>query len=311
MVRRYDRFNHPMRDKMLYLAATGSDIEARAGEHVGIMTSPNSGSRQSIELGRWWGSDCDVLAGGFDEDNYFNHIEKMMPCADKCLFCVIPDVPGHAEHTRILWEHSVRQYGELSLPLAYVMQDGSHLEDLPEEADVFFLGGTDEWRERYGAVMLERGAALGKRTHVGRVNSARRVKALAMLHCDSVDGTYLAFCGVDHGLKDVGGWMAQTQARLFHPDDIKASVLPAELTNAHRKEHVPAGRRKGRLDVGEMSGEASLFDVGQQVKVKASAPQPLFGGEGLQLLSGRPVTRRKRQRRAPAASQTLPRSVAL
>lgn len=53
MVRRYDRFNHPMRDKMLYLAATGSDIEARAGEHVGIMTSPNSGSRQSIELGRW------------------------------------------------------------------------------------------------------------------------------------------------------------------------------------------------------------------------------------------------------------------
>lgn len=105
MVRRYDRFNHPMRDKMLYLAATGSDIEARAGEHVGIMTSPNSGSRQSIELGRWWGSDCDVLTGGFDEDNYFHHIEKLMPYADKCLFCVIPDVPGDAEHTRILWEH--------------------------------------------------------------------------------------------------------------------------------------------------------------------------------------------------------------
>jgi hypothetical protein len=219
---------------MLYLAATSSHIEHLAHDQVGIMTSPRARSVHGIHAGRPWGMDCDVFSGpGYNEDAHLAFIERLTPMHATCLFMVVPDVPGDGAATRVLWEHGLPLYAITGLPLAYVMHDGCEQEDLPEEADVMFLGGTDPWREAWGAVMLQRAADLGKRTHVGRVNSRRRVTNLALLHADSCDGTYLAFQGRDTGLARIGGWLDAANTALFRPEDFTPTPIRRTLLKGH------------------------------------------------------------------------------
>lgn len=217
----------PGSEEMLYLIATSSKLPPDLHPHIGIMTSPRSRSVHGIHSGRLWGMDCDVFSRkGADPEAQFAFAERLRRFSSTCLFIVVPDTPGNAEATRIIWEHAARMYAELNMPLAYVMHDDSQNEDLPEDADVMFLGGTDPWREQWGAVMLWRARQLNKRTHVGRVNSRRRMQALGMLHAGSADGTHLAFTGRDVGIKDVSGWLNASAQRLFRRDDLTPRPLP-------------------------------------------------------------------------------------
>lgn len=180
-----------------------------------------------MHIRRPWASDCGAVGKyGFDEDLYFRQIQRLEAWATTCQFLVVPDVIQDAEATLTVFAHYARELDSTPLPLAYVLQDGAEHEDFPPGAQVAFLGGSDPWRRRWGATLLTRAHQEGLRTHVGRVNSARRVQALSLTHADSCDGTYVAFRSVARGLREIGTWLDRASApALFSANDFTPSVL--------------------------------------------------------------------------------------
>jgi len=208
-----------------YLAATSSDLDhLGGGPDIGVMVGPRTGGLGSVRTGRPWASDCDALSRhGYSEEAYLTHLERIVAYRSTCLFIVVPDVPGDGEATLSCFECSGDLFAQMGYPLAYCLQDGCEDFDLPLGADVAFLGGTDPWRKAWGAKMLGRARTEGLRTHVGRVNSKRRMQALRFTAADTVDGTYISFVGVERGVKDVNGWLAAANApALFSPEDFEA-----------------------------------------------------------------------------------------
>jgi hypothetical protein len=174
-----------------------------------------------VHIRRAWASDCGAVSKyGFDEDLYFAQIQRLEPWAATCHFLVVPDVIQDAEATLNVFTHYARELDATPLPLAYVLQDGAENEEFPAGAQVAFLGGSDPWRRRWGAMLLARAHEEGLRTHVGRVNSAQRVQALSFTHADSCDGTYVAFRSVKRGLREIGEWLDRAAApALFSAND--------------------------------------------------------------------------------------------
>lgn len=67
------------------------------------------------------------------------------------LFLVVPDVPRNAQATLAEWERWEAELRELGVPLAFALQNGMELEQVPCSADYLFIGGTDDWRyPRFG-----------------------------------------------------------------------------------------------------------------------------------------------------------------
>lgn len=229
---------------MLYFAATGSNLDALgAHPNIGIMTGPRAANYVPIRTGRPWASDCDVLSRhGYDEAAYFKHLIRMQPFHATCRFVVVPDLPGNGEATHAMFPYLARELADSGFPLAYVLQDGCETLDFPLGCDVAFLGGTDPWREAWGATLLARARAEGLGTHVGRVNSQRRVQALALTACDGADGTYVGFRGLKRGISEIGQWLNAASAPLFAPEDVQPLVTPERAVR-------PAARRApGDLD---------------------------------------------------------------
>ena len=79
-------------------------------------------------------------------------------------------------------------------PIALVAQNGQ--EDLPIPwglISAIFIGGDDSFKDSKGAADIIRTAqAMGKWTHVGRVNDPKRWQRCLDLGVDSVDGTGIA-----------------------------------------------------------------------------------------------------------------------
>lgn len=115
------------------------------------------------------------------------------------VFAVVADVPFDAHGTiEMFWEmrHHVLNAG---YPVAFVTQNGMTPLDIPwSEIDAIFIGGDDDHKiGNEGAELIKAGNALGKWTHVGRVNSIKRLEQVWM--ADSADGTTLS---IDPSLKN-------------------------------------------------------------------------------------------------------------
>lgn len=84
---------------------------------------------------------------------------------------------------------------ELGLPAAMVMQDGMEdmLDEIPWDLfDVAFIGGSDAFKlGEAGRVVIAEAQRQGKRVHVGRVNSSKRLAYVSSLGVDTADGTFL------------------------------------------------------------------------------------------------------------------------
>lgn len=99
---------------------------------------------------------------------------------------VVPDSVGDREATLVRWrDWSVDLRAWFGWPLAFAVQDGMTEADIPDDADVLFIGGTTEWKW----ASLPRWCAMGRRVHVGRVNGPRALRRCAELGVESVDGT--------------------------------------------------------------------------------------------------------------------------
>lgn len=182
--------------RMLYFASTSSDLDdLDAHPDIGVMTGPRVGGLGSILTSqRPWASDCDALSKhGFHYDEFVEHLRRVHDpeLIARCQFVVVPDVPGCGRSTLAAFHAAAPELAELGFPsrtACKTVQRNWSCRPVtwPSWAAVTLAGGG------WGSASGTRGGP-GLRTHVGRVNSARRVRHLSFCHCDSVDGTYVGF----------------------------------------------------------------------------------------------------------------------
>ncbi len=94
---------------------------------------------------------------------------------------VVTDRIGTLE-SWIEWEPRLRGYG---WPLAFVVQDGMMPGDVPESADLVFVGGSTQWKWRNVRVFCD----AFPRVHVGRVNWIDKLEYCEGVGVESCDGT--------------------------------------------------------------------------------------------------------------------------
>ena len=105
------------------------------------------------------------------------------------LWVAVPDVVGDAESTNRSWWQWVHQIKAMSLPVAYVCQDGCDAYELPD-ADCYFIGGTTRFKLSQDATDCVLAAkAMGKASQMGRVNTLTRIEAAMSMGVDTIDGT--------------------------------------------------------------------------------------------------------------------------
>jgi hypothetical protein len=173
---------------------------------MGVMVTPMMGNR--LPALRRWAADtgCFSQPERHDDDAYIAWLAERDSA--RCLFATAPDVVGDADATLARSAPMLTRIREAGYRSALVGQDGLRPDMLPwENIDAFFVGGSTAWKLGEAAADLVREAnARGKWTHMGRVNSERRVMYAKSIGCKSVDGTYIAF-GPDINGPRVCSWM--------------------------------------------------------------------------------------------------------
>jgi hypothetical protein len=145
-------------------------------------------------VGWTWAADNDCFQG-LDPRAYLRMLDAVVSAPGRCLFVTVPDVVADAHATARLFEVWWGAPARRGLPVALVAQDGvEHLERWLALAwpriDALFIGGSTQWKLGGAAEALVREAnRRGKWVHMGRVNSARRIRYAASIGCHSVDGT--------------------------------------------------------------------------------------------------------------------------
>lgn len=112
------------------------------------------------------------------------------------LWVLIPDVVANAKETKEKWEIYHPEVAHRKWPLAFAVQDGMTPDDVPENADVVFVGGTIEWKWKTVRMWCRD----FKRVHVGRVSEMDKIWMCHDLGAESVDSTSW-FRNSDSGLK--------------------------------------------------------------------------------------------------------------
>ena len=121
----------------------------------------------------------------WSETVFLDFCEQLRWLPKKPLFLLVPDVPRSAEGTLNEWQRWEERLRKYDLPLAFALQDGIELKQIPQSADWLFVGGTDDWRYP----RLPEIVAMGKPVHVGRINTPKRIWQCHGLGVKSVDGT--------------------------------------------------------------------------------------------------------------------------
>jgi hypothetical protein len=186
----------------MMLLVSGATVVFRPLVHArpdiyGQFVTPADGN-SLYELGKWAADNgCYAKPGEpspFSPDRFRAMLQRHQYARDRCLFVAVPDVVADARKTMCLfweWEPQVREYG---YRCALVAQDGLDVDDstrIPwRMVDAIFIGGSVGWKLSASAAHLIEAARLrGKWIHMGKVNTARRLRYAAALGVDSVDGS--------------------------------------------------------------------------------------------------------------------------
>jgi hypothetical protein len=180
-----------------------------AGE-LGCIVTPRQGNK--IPDGAFFCADNGVFGKGYPgEDAWWEWLSSLPP--ERCLFAVAPDVVGDAAATLVTATPWLPRIRELGIPAAFVAQDGAETVGVPwDEFDWLFIGGSTEWKlGPHARAFTAEAKKRGKQVHMGRVNSATRMRFANAIGCDSADGTFITF-GPDVNLPKVLGWLRQVHA---------------------------------------------------------------------------------------------------
>ncbi|MFA6043388.1 MAG: hypothetical protein WC718_00260 [Phycisphaerales bacterium] len=98
---------------------------------------------------------------------------------------VVPDWVGDREETLRRWDAHAPAIKAFGAPLAFAVQDGMDIYDVPFDAAVVFVGGSSQWKWKN----LEMWTSNFPRVHVGRVNTRRLLEVCESAGAESCDGT--------------------------------------------------------------------------------------------------------------------------
>lgn len=171
------------------LLVSGKHRPAYDGYNIGHLVCPRS--RNTVWSAKW-AADNSAFSG-FDEPAWLRMLDRI---AHKpgCLFVTVPDWVGNASRTLALYHRYVQEVTSRGLPPAYVLQDGlGHTPGVPNSARAVFVGGTTEWKlGPVARAFAQEAKRRGLWVHMGRVNSARRLRYAQSIGVDSVDGSGFA-----------------------------------------------------------------------------------------------------------------------
>lgn len=101
------------------------------------------------------------------------------------LWAAVPDVVTNRQATIANWgkySHEIKRRGWKA---AFCAQDGMNPNDVPDDADVVFVGGSDGWKFPNLRMWTDN----FPRVHCARVTSIKMIEACERLGCESVDST--------------------------------------------------------------------------------------------------------------------------
>jgi hypothetical protein len=202
---------------LLLVTQAMPQMRLHAHPNLGRLVTPRHYCSAQEHDGWLWAADNDCFQG-LEPHRYFAMLDSLKVAPGACLFVTVPDVVrcgrcrqevarcsceqaskravfGDARRTAEQFEIWAPGLERRGLPVALVAQDG--LERLDgwlartwHRLDALFIGGSSEWKLGPAAAAIARDAKRrGKWVHMGRVNSARRVRYAASIGCDSIDGT--------------------------------------------------------------------------------------------------------------------------
>jgi hypothetical protein len=156
-----------------------------------LLTPATNYSLEGVPI---WAADNGCFTGQYPGDEaYLRWLARLAPHKDRCLFVAAPDVVGDAEATMVRWKRMAGRIRKQGWPVALVLQDGARPEHIVEAMpDGLFIGGSDEFK--LGSSVRHMIAEFPfLHSHMGRVNSQKRMRYARMIGCCSSDGTVLAF----------------------------------------------------------------------------------------------------------------------
>ncbi len=105
-------------------------------------------------------------------------------------FVVLPDIVASPDSLAFSL-HWLEWLPDTSVPLALVVQDGMVPSAIPwaERFSLLFVGGTLPWKLDTGRMWVEAGHEHGRRVHIGRVGTAKRVAWAYSAGADSIDSS--------------------------------------------------------------------------------------------------------------------------
>ena len=199
------------RETLVYLTGVCSPavLEHAGRGDLGLLVQPatTSYAKHTVAFAAGFGLDNGCFSmRDFDEERWCSWLSTMP--REGCRFAAAPDVVADAEATWRRSEPWMEVIRGLGFPAALVFQDGIEETPIPWSAfDAAFIGGSTEWKlSPVAASLIAEARERGKWVHVGRVNSRRRLRAVAAIGADSVDGTYLAFAPRSN-LARLLGWL--------------------------------------------------------------------------------------------------------
>jgi hypothetical protein len=122
---------------------------------------------------------------GFDEVAFFAHLDKAKAAAIQPMWVAVPDVLGDRPGTLARWDEYLDRVAAYGWDLAFVVQDGMTVADVPKRANLIFIGGSMEWKLK----TLSMWGAEYPRVHAGRINTERLLWLCYDAGVESVDGT--------------------------------------------------------------------------------------------------------------------------
>lgn len=176
---------------------------------VGLVVQRGRVEKAAIDLWPRWFHDnlafSDHVAGrDFDDAAELRDVCSMLgrPRPD---FAVLPDRVGVGPASLATSAAWWARVGRLSIPWALAVQDGMAPDALPWEVpfDVLFVGGSTRWKLETGGAWVRAGHAHGRRVHIGRVGSARRVRWARSIGADSIDSAVMLW-----GERNLGPFLA-------------------------------------------------------------------------------------------------------
>jgi hypothetical protein len=179
---------------MIALLDNGQDLaecEVELQRDVGQLLTPLTRYNLRDPL-RPFGIDNGRFSAGWSESSFLSLLDREAEHRDKCLFVTMPDVVGSARRTLEVFERWKDRLAGWKLALA--CQDGQEHLPIPwDDIAAVFIGGSTSWKcGDHAKHIVQAAQALGKWTHIGRVNGPDRWKHFEDMGADSADGTGIA-----------------------------------------------------------------------------------------------------------------------